>query len=107
MKVSETGKFLTKQQIVDTFKKIMNEAIIADPVAISALCEHRVECNDILADHPTIQVYQENPHNPEDIPVVGMIGILNGICEALTGKQIAGEFDENSGLIRFIDREDF
>jgi hypothetical protein len=51
---------------------ILNEALACDQAAVSALVEHRVLCNDVLAEHP-------------DIPLdgngrVGLLGLLNGVA---------------------------
>jgi hypothetical protein len=83
-------------QVYKTFLDTLNEAIKADRDAVDMLCEHRVECNDELADHPTIQVCG----NPT---VVGMIGIINGICERLTGKRVAADYDESGNLLGFVE----
>lgn len=82
-------------QVFKTFLDTLNEAVKADPVAMAALCESRVPCNDVLADHPTIQVCGFDPS------VVGVIGIVNGICERLTGKRVAADFDTDNNLVRF------
>jgi hypothetical protein len=55
---------------------VLNEAAAADPMALAALIAARVECNDALAAHPSIQVGPGESGGP---PVVGLLGILNGI----------------------------
>ena len=62
---------------VDDLVNLLNELHALDPEAMSALCEARVPCNTDLADHPTVQVFDE----PESY-TVGIIGILNGLCGA-------------------------
>ena len=54
---------------------LLNAAWLCDPKAMHALVEHRVPCNDELADHPTIQVLDEGRGAS-----VGLLGILNGIA---------------------------
>jgi hypothetical protein len=83
--------------VYKTFLDILNDAVKADPVAMTDLCESRVPCNDELADHPTIQVCGFDPI------VVGMIGVINGICEKLTGKRVAADFDEEGNLLAFVE----
>lgn len=63
------------QRVVD----LMNEALEADQTAISNLINHRVPCNETLADHPTIQCGIRSPAALSDT-TVGLLGILNGIC---------------------------
>ncbi len=50
---------------------ILNQAVAADPAAMTALVRARVPCNDRLGQHSTIQCGKE--------PTVGLLGILNGI----------------------------
>lgn len=85
------------EQVYKTFLDTLNEAVKADPQAMLSLCENRVPCNDVLADHPTIQVCGFDP------TVVGMIGIVNGICEKLTGKRVAADFDAEGNLLAFVE----
>lgn len=87
---------------MDTFDQILNllqQAVACDRNAMDELCGLRVPCNDALAEHPTIQVsgMQGEP------TVVGTIGIVNGICELLTGKRVAANYDESGNLIGFIE----
>lgn len=53
---------------------------------------------DALADHPTVQVSEEATGQC----VVGLIGIINGCCEHLTSKRVAGDFDASGNLIGFV-----
>jgi len=54
---------------------VLNSAVIADSKAMHSLIEHRVDCNEILANHPTIQVGRCQPERYH----VGLLGILNGL----------------------------
>jgi hypothetical protein len=64
--------------------RVMNEALESDPKAIRGL----VSCNDVLADHPSIQVQQETEGYS-----VGLLGLLNGI---------AGTFPDSYGRVHAI-----
>lgn len=55
---------------------LLNEALQADRDAIKLLFAQRVECNEKLAFHPTIQVKQTELYA---IYSVGFLGLLNGI----------------------------
>lgn len=59
----------------------LNSMVAADPEAMRALVEHRVPCNEAMADHPTVQVGRRRDPGPYgDRPFeVGMLGVLNGI----------------------------
>lgn len=56
---------------------LLNEMLTLDPVATAALINARVPCNDALANHSTIQAgpVEGSPQN-----VVGILGLLNGLC---------------------------
>jgi len=68
--------------------RVLNNAVVADPAAVSALIALRVSCNAELASHPTIQVA-----NSGDEFSVGILGILNGVLEPFTGSKIAVQLD--------------
>jgi hypothetical protein len=78
---------------LDIFLKVLNEAYKADPDAIHSLICNRVPCNLLLANHPTIQV------DTNDVAIggtwtVGLLGVINGICEEVTGERVAVMFSE-------------
>jgi len=50
---------------------LLNELVALDESTVRKLIQHRVKCNDDLANHPTVQVSSEKG--------VGMLGILNGL----------------------------
>ena len=81
----------------------LNEAYKADASAIHSLICNRVPCNQALADHPTIQV-EINNMTPTETFSVGMLGIINGLVERLTGKRIAAKFSEpdETGRSKFV-----
>lgn len=94
---------------LSAFLRVLNEAQAADPVALNALLNHRVECNAKLADHPTIQVRPMTfsgraivTKSDLDRCEVGALGLLNGLIEATTGERIAAVWDDNDKLIGFI-----
>ena len=65
--------------------RILNEAVKADARAVTLLIEQRVPCNAALAEHPSIAIVSGAPGDPA---YVGVLGLLNGICEPLTGNRI-------------------
>ena len=77
---------------IDTVVRTLNEAFAADPAALHALLVNRVPCNQALADHSTLQVTQD-PALPETTYVVGLLGVINGIVEELTGDRVAARWD--------------
>lgn len=62
---------------VDDALRILNEILALDPSIAHALVERRWGCNKALADHPTIQVSQDQYGTH-----VGILGVLNGIFGA-------------------------
>jgi hypothetical protein len=79
---------------------LLNEVVLLDPVAAHALIEHRVPCNDGLAQHPTVQVAQGEE---QGTCVVGLLGILNGLfgTDSEGWGILAAVFDEQGQLVRF------
>lgn len=76
----------------------MNELLELDSEAVLDLCNHRVPCNQDMADHETVQVVSKtNKYN------VGLIGILNGICGIYKDGwgPICALYHENGAVIRF------
>lgn len=63
-----------REAMADQFILVLNELLFADPKAIEALVEFRVLCDDMLADHPTVVVSQD-----EGCTKIGFLGILNGL----------------------------
>lgn len=59
---------------VDKTIEFLNQLLELDPVAVSALVERRVPCNEALAVHPTVQVCSEGSEYR-----VGLLGVLNGL----------------------------
>lgn len=58
---------LTSEKVIE----ILSEAIVLDKEAVNRLFSYRTECNDSLANHPTIAVSEDSK--------VGLIGLLNGV----------------------------
>ena len=64
----------SKEVLADLLIERLNEIAKHDPMAIGKLIDARVECNDSLADHPSVQV--DAHHGPT---AVGTLGIINGL----------------------------
>lgn len=86
-----------RQAVMDSVINTLNEAFTADPLAMHSLTCNRVPCNEALADHPTVQVL--SPPSMQGVSstaaVVGMLGVINGIVEPLTGNRVAMKWDED------------
>lgn len=61
---------------IDNVVNLLNEAFKLDPEALEKLAFARVKCNEDLANHPTIVVYQAAEGSRCE---VGLLGILNGL----------------------------
>jgi hypothetical protein len=81
---------------------VLNEALERDPEAITRLINMRVECNERLAAHPTVQVGVY-----DGIHRVGVLGLLNGaLGESPSGVIGArGRMEGDSG--RFLNIKEF
>jgi hypothetical protein len=71
--------------------QVLNEACAADGVALETLIRNRVPCNLALAGHPNIQVWM-NHVTPTETFDVGMLGVINGILDRMTGNRVAAIF---------------
>ncbi len=84
--------------------KVLNEALECDREAITELVNMRVECNDGLSAHPTIQVGMF-----KDVHKVGVLGLLNGALGNSPSGVIGakGTMDGDTGrflrIKRFVD----
>lgn len=89
-----------KKELANKIINFMNELIDLDYKAIESLVEHRVPCNEGLANHSTIQTARDDKGKS----IVGLLGILNGIV----GKDedgwgfIAANFEKDGCLIEFL-----
>jgi len=65
-------------ETIDAFDAIhlLNEAVAADPEAVTQLVETRVPTNESMAEHPTIQVGATD--SPKHY-MVGLLGLINGL----------------------------
>lgn len=61
---------ITVRDVCDLF----NEIIQKDPECAKSLIDTRIICNKEIADHPTIQVLEENGETR-----VGLLGFINGM----------------------------
>lgn len=88
---------------VDEAVSVLNEIHAADPTVLPALIACRVPCNDIVADHPTVQVgpSREDPDGPN---LVGLLGVLNGVFGIMPNSgsgYIAAYYDDDGTLTHF------
>lgn len=73
---------------LETIIDVLNSAFEADPYAMHALIRNEVPCNQALAEHPTVAV-GENLVLQSSGNTVGMLGVISGICKAITGEDVA------------------
>ncbi len=90
---TQNGATLPIHDLLGVFIGVLNSAYEADPAAMHALICNRVPCNQTLADHPTIPV-DVNLVATGESHTVGMLGVINGICEEVTGKRVAVMFSD-------------
>lgn len=90
-------KSVTQTDVV----KLLNEMLLKDPKCVKKLFEHRVPCNGAISCHPTIQVLiLEN----QDGPLVGLLGILNGLFGIGDDGfgAFAMEIDDDGNILKFL-----
>jgi len=86
----------------------LNKLLELDGNAINKLVGSRVECNEALAKHPTVQVQRDGTRTrigkeEAEIFEVGLLGVLNGIFginEDGFG-QIVADFNKNCRIVGF------
>jgi hypothetical protein len=86
MKSKNWFQWELKKLLAEAFVTVLNRALESDPDAIRALFAHRVECNEKLADDPSIQVRALEG----EATTLGMLGLINGLV---------GTTDDGFGLI--------
>jgi hypothetical protein len=81
-----------------TICDLLNGMLAADPTATHALIINRVPCNRALVDHPSIIVDALSKDGSR--PVVGLLGVLNGLCYTGPGCDVVGmKFDVKARLL--------
>lgn len=88
-----------------TIIDFLNELIVLDRDAISALINTRVPCNKQFSEHETIQVLA----GENETYSVGLLGILNGLCgvdENGWGFIVAEVNEKDDKVERFIHSKD-
>lgn len=84
-------------KIADRIVALMNEALALSPEAITSLVGYRVPCAPALYDHPSIQVGPPLD-NSDKGPVLGLLGLLNGICKS-SGSEVIAAVVEPDGRV--------
>lgn len=79
---------------------LLNEMLILDYDCVKKLVNVKVECNENIANHPSIMVRKY--HIDDYFPTVGFVGVLNGLFYE-SGKEgaICYEVDENGKILKF------
>lgn len=72
----------------DDLIAFLNSLVAIDPYAMAELLCIRVPCNQVLADHPSVQVAAGGERSGYTFIApntfrVGMLGVLNGFCGTL------------------------
>jgi hypothetical protein len=71
---------------------VMRDLFARDPDAVAALLNHRVPCNEALAEYEYVFVDNDR---------VGVLGLLNGVLEGLCLPRVAARYDEDGKLVGF------
>jgi hypothetical protein len=82
------GKMIKKRVTPGGVVRLLNEMLKMDGKAVDDLISHRVNCNEALSDHPTVQVRKIGESYQ-----VGMLGVLNGMF---------GVYEEGDGIIAAV-----
>jgi len=79
---------------------LLNEMLDLDYEATSNLIACRVECNEKIEKHPTIQVQKLDQNAPSKVGIIGVLNGMFGIREDGMGA-IALEIDDDKRIIGF------
>ena len=81
--------------------KMLKDALRSDPKAINVLLNQRVLCNEVLAKHQNFQVIvsQDEANNP--VYIVSILGIVNGILDAMNAPVISAIINDTQGIVGF------
>jgi len=81
--------------------KMLKDALRSDPKAMNTLLNQRVFCNEVLAQHQNFQVIvsQDDAGNP--IYIVSMLGIFNGVLDAMDAPVISAIVNDTQGIVGF------
>lgn len=94
---------------IEQLLAFLNEALTADPEAITKLFNTRVACNDTILNHETIQAGHGDPETGRvldsgGVPVVGILGLLNGLFGIKRGwGRIAMNQDDSGKITEFLE----
>lgn len=83
--------------VLATVLRVLNEALAADEAAVRGLLRCRMRANQALVEHPTIGVLPASNGNCD----VGMLGLINGFVEPLTGARIRCLRTATDGHVQF------
>lgn len=92
-------KFIPNEVTVGDFVEYMNGLLAVDQEAISNLVLQRVQCNEQLADHETVQCGVSG-----DTFNVGFLGVINGLFGVDdNGFGFVVAVIEDGKIVRFLD----
>lgn len=85
----------------------LNSLLFLDKIALQNLIETRVQCNEKLANHETVQVLEGNGDNIGTFSV-GLLGILNGLCgiDEDGWGYIVVKMDKDNNINKFCHKKD-
>jgi hypothetical protein len=88
---------------IDDVIDYLNELLALDGQAIAALVANRVPCNELLADHRSVQVQVKH-----GVFYVGLLGVINGMFGTIDGVNgpVATVFDDGR-LVCFARRDEY
>ena len=81
---------------------LLNDVLERDPEAITKLVNMRIDCDERLANHPTVQV-----HKFDDVYRIGVLGLLNGVLGGGPSGDIGAKGKINPNTGDFIDIKKF
>lgn len=81
--------------------RLLRDALKSDPAAINSLVSQRVYCNEVLAKHQYFQVLLTQDGSGNNVYILGILGIINGVLDSLNAPVISAIMNEKNGIVDF------
>ncbi len=83
--------------MIENAVQVLNAFLVADPGATNELFKHKVRVNQLVCDHPTIQVRGAAGETEGNLTV---LGLLNGVLQE-ANKVVVAEMEIDGTILQF------
>lgn len=89
---------MNKDEILEKILEALNSAVKADRTAVRQLIERRVPVSGAIEGAEVMAVPQRGPQGQLEL---GALGLINGLCIALTDERVAAYYNPAGTLLHF------